>query len=75
MAPDLDPRSAAIRNAAWLVRHYALQRTEAMRLRRAQAIAALGLAVRQAFNETDDFEPLLVAIVDGLRPRPEERPF
>jgi hypothetical protein len=35
----------------------------------------LGLVVRNAFNATDDHAPLLIAIVDGLRPRPEEPPF
>ena len=63
-----------ILNACWMVRHYATQRTPAMRLRRQQAIQSLGLVLREAFASTDDFEPLLVAIVDGLRPK-EERPF
>jgi hypothetical protein len=37
-----------------------------MRLGRAQAIQRLGLAVREAFNSSDDFETLLTALVDGL---------
>jgi hypothetical protein len=61
---------AAIRNAAWMVRHYA--RGGRSNARREQAIQMLGLAVRQAFNSTEDFYPLLVAIVDGLRPRDEQ---
>lgn len=67
--------AAGIRNAAWMVRHYAPKRTPTMRDKRAAAIVALGLAVRLAFNECSDFEALLVAIVDGLRPRPDEQPF
>lgn len=74
MAPDTTRQVAEILNAAWMVRHYALQRTAAMRLRRAQAVQRLGLAVREAFNTSDDFEALLAAVVDGLRPR-DERPF
>lgn len=65
----------AIRHAAYLVRHYGRgARSRIHRSQRAAAIHALGLAVRQAFNESDDFETLLAAIVDGLRPR-EEPPF
>lgn len=63
-----------ILNACWMVRHYGTQRTPAMRLRRRQAIQALGLVLREAFASTDEFEPLLVAIVDGLLPR-DERTF
>lgn len=74
MAPEPWQLESAIRNDAWMVLHYAPQRTPAMRLRRAQAILKLGLTIREAFNKTDNFEPLLVAIVDGLRPR-DERPF
>lgn len=74
MAPDPAALAASILNAAWWVRHYALQRTPAMRRRRAQAVQRLGLTVRDAFNRSEDFEPLLVAIVDGLRPR-DDPPF
>jgi len=61
----------AIRNACFMVRHYP---RPAQRARRAQAILRLGLTVRAAFNSTDDFEPLLAALLDGLRPN-DERPF
>jgi hypothetical protein len=71
---DTAAHVAAILNSAWMVRHYALQRNHAQRLKRAQAIRKLGLEVREAFNSSDDFEPLLAAVVDGLRPR-DERPF
>lgn len=58
-----------------MVRHYARGgRTEFQRDQRAAAIRALGLTCRRAFNTTEDFEPLLAAICDGLRPR-DEQPF
>lgn len=58
-----------------MVRHYARgARTGIQREHRAAAIAKLGETVRHAFNTSDDFEPLLAAICDGLRPR-DEQPF
>jgi hypothetical protein len=63
-------RHSRILNAAYLVRLYP---RPAQRLARAQAIVQLGRACREAFNETEDFEPLFQAIVDGLSPR--ERDF
>jgi len=74
MAPDTATLVAAILNEAWMVRHYALKRTPSQRLRRAQAVLKLGLVVRDAFDHSDDFEPLLGAVVDGLRPR-DNQPF
>ena len=74
MGPDLNELVAGIRNDAWMVLHYSPQRTAAMRLRRSQAILKLGLSVRHAFAVSDDFEPLLAALVDGLKPR-DDRPF
>ena len=74
MAPDTAALVAAILNEAWLVRHYALKRTPSQRLRRAQAVLKLGLVVQDAFSRSDDFEPLLGAVVDGLRPR-DNQPF
>ncbi len=66
---------AAILNSAWMVRHYARGgRLAIQRTQRAQAIQRLGLTVREAFSTSDDFEPLLAAIVDGLRPR-DDPPF
>ena len=35
---------------------------------RAKAIVALGAVVRDAFNKSQDYESLLEAVVDGLRP-------
>lgn len=66
---------AAILNSAWMVRHYARGgRTGVQRLRRQQAILQLGLTVREAFNCSDEFESLLAAVADGLRPR-DDQPF
>lgn len=66
---------AAILNAAWMVRHYARGgRTTITRTKRTEAIRHLGVVVRDALNQSDDFESLLAAVVDGLRPK-EEPPF
>lgn len=66
---------AAILNAAWMVRHYARgARTRINQAERAQAIHELGLLVRDAFDTSNNFEALLTAIVDGLRPK-DEQPF
>lgn len=65
---------ASILNAAYLVRYYGRgARTQIQRLERQQAIQRMGLTVRQAFDDSDDFEALLVAIVDGLVPKEEPR--
>ena len=61
---------AAIHNAAWMVRHYC---RPMQRAQRACAIAELGLIVREAFNASEDFEALLIALLDGLLPREERR--
>ena len=45
-----------------------------MALYRGQAIQKLGIEVRVAFSISDDFEPLLAAVCDGLRPK-DEQPF
>lgn len=75
MAPDLAQLIAAILNAGYMVRHYARGgRTRLHRTQRAQAIQQLGLIVREAFNQSEDFEALLAAVVDALRPR-DEPPF
>lgn len=75
MGPDTASLTAAILNAAWMVRHYARGgRTDIHALQRTQAIQHLGLIVRNAFELSDDYEALLAAIVDGLRPR-DEPPF
>lgn len=60
---------AEIRNSAWMVRHYCRNP-----LKRSQAIQRLGCTVREAFASSDDFEPLLTAVVDGLRPK-DDPPF
>jgi len=58
-----------ILNSAWMVRHYA--RNSDLRQ---QAILRLGLTIRYAFSQSQNFEPLLTAIVDGLHPV-DRRPF
>lgn len=69
---------AAILNAAWMVRHHArggrVTRGSPMAAKRDEAIRQLGVTVRDAFNQCEDFEPLLAAVCDGLRPH-DERPF
>lgn len=66
---------ALILNDAWFVRHYALQRTPTQKIRRDQAVHKLGQTIRDAFTSSDDFEPLLEAILEGLRPTHIQRPF
>lgn len=74
MAPETRNLVAGILNSAWMVRHYDRgSRDGVVYTRRLQAIQMLGLAIRHAFNETDDFEPLLLALLDGLEPREEHR--
>jgi hypothetical protein len=77
MAPDSAELVASLLNAAWMVRHYARGgRSSIQRKERRAAIRKMGLAVRHAFtvSREDQFEPLLAAICDGLRPR-DEQPF
>lgn len=69
--------TAEILNAAWMVRHYARGgRLPSLGCgkRRQAAIRQLGLVVRRAFNESEDFEALLTAVYHGLRPN-EDPPF
>lgn len=78
MAPDTSHLVASILNSAWMVRHYGrggrMSPESPMALQRQQAIQKLGTTVRHAFTISEDFEPLLAAICDGLRPK-EEQPF
>lgn len=72
MRPDALPvLVASILNAGWMVRHYARGTRS---LERKQAIQRMGLTIREAFNRSEDFEPLLIAVVDGLRPK-DDPPF
>lgn len=64
--------AARIRNAAYLVRHY---RRPVQQKQRALAIQELGRACRDAFNHCDDFELVLTAIVEGLKPHDYTPPF
>jgi hypothetical protein len=76
MAPDTGQLVAAILNSAWMVRHYERgARLEILRKERARAIRQMGLAVREAFDRSEDFEPLLLAVLDGLAPRDEHPRF
>lgn len=75
MFRDTATHVAAILNAGYMVRHYARgAKTQTQRLERQQAILHMGLLVREAFERSSDFEALLVAVVDGLRPK-DDPPF
>ncbi len=75
MGPDHAELVAKIYNAAWMVRYYARGgRTTIARAKRSEAIQAMGRAVREAFNASEDFEPLLIAIVTSLS-RSDDPPF
>ena len=64
-----EARLAAILNAAWMVRHYARGgRSSTQRLRRTQAIQLLGGTLLAALSASQDYEPILTALIDGLRP-------
>jgi hypothetical protein len=72
---DTAAHVAAILNAGYMVRHYARgARSATTRLERQQAIQHMGLVVREAFDRSSNFEALLGAVVDGLRPR-DDPPF
>jgi hypothetical protein len=59
-----------------MVRHYERGgRSTILRKERRQAIRKLGLTVRDAFNQSEDFEALLAAIADGARPHDYRPPF
>jgi hypothetical protein len=74
MAPDTGRMVAAILNAAWMVRHYERGgRTSILRKQRQAAIRRMGFTVRETFSSSEDFEPLLLAVLDGLAPRDEQR--
>ena len=68
---DVDLMLAAIRNAGWLVRCYRRGSKE----KRRQALLRMGVTVREAFLKSDDYEKLLQAVVDGLRPKEDDPPF
>jgi hypothetical protein len=57
-----------------MVRHYERGgRSLILRKERQRAIRKMGLAVREAFDSSEDFEPLLAAVLDGLAPKDEPR--
>lgn len=64
---------ARIMNAAYMVRYRNRGiRLESQAAKRAEAIQHMGVVVRDAFQQSDDFETLLTAVVDGLSPRPPD---
>ena len=65
-----------ILNAAWMVRNYSRGYSGLGLHNRQRAINELGRTIRDAFANAkeEDYERLLAAIVDGLRPR-DDRPF
>ena len=65
-----------ILNAAWMVRNYSRGYSGLGLHKRQRAVTALGRIVREVFANAkeEDYERLLAAIVDGLRPK-EDRPF
>jgi hypothetical protein len=66
---------AAILNAGYMVRHHSRGgRSSISRPERSRAILQLGVVVRDAFTNSDDYEALLAAVVDALRPR-DDPPF
>ena len=65
---------SAILNACYVVRHYERgARLSVQRLRRQQAMQKLASTVVEALSTTDDPEPVLTALVDGLCPRHDHR--
>jgi hypothetical protein len=75
MAPDTGMWVAQILNDAYMVRHYVRGgRNGIGKLHREQAVQKLGLTIREAFVSTNDYDSLLAAILDGLRPV-ERMPF
>ncbi len=63
MKTDQAAAIAELYNGAWWLRHY---NRPGKKVERKVSIRALGLAARQAFNQTEEFEPLLRALADGL---------
>ena len=65
-----------ILNAAWMVRNYSRGYSGIGLNNRQRAINQLGRTIRDAFANAkeEDYERLLAAILDGLRPR-DDRPF
>ena len=76
MAPETADLIAAILNDGYMVRSYwrgGRVSGRSKELRR-QAILKLGLTIRAAFNISDDFEALIAAVADAVRPR-DDQPF
>ena len=69
MAADTGEYVARILKDWYMVRYY--QRGG---LRREQAILKLGITIREAFAESNDYRALIAAVLDGGRPK-DERTF
>lgn len=63
MRRDVGDLVSTIYNDCYMVRHY-----ERNKLRRHQAIQKLGATLQFAFSQTDEYEPLIQALLEGLRP-------
>ena len=78
MGPDSGQLVARILNTAYMVRYYArggrVSESSPLRRQRSEAITAMGVAVRDAFNASSDFEALLTAVYHGLAPN-DNPPF
>ena len=72
--PELGELLSQLNNDCYMVRHYHGQRTAARRLRRHQAIQKLVATLMFTFEHTDDYEAVIGAVLDGLRPR-DRPPF
>lgn len=59
--------AADIYNCAWWIRHYNRPGKQA---ERAKAMRGLGLVVYAALERGDDFEPLLLALLDAFGGKP-----
>lgn len=75
MAPDTADLVAAILQDGYMVRNYWRGAKSSIgRIQRQQAILKMGMTIREAFNRSNDFEALIAAVADGVRPK-DEQPF
>ena len=72
---EVDDLVQLLRNDCYMVRQYGGQRNETQRLRRRQAIRKLVATLQYAFKETEDYEAIIAAFLDGLRPLDRPPPF
>lgn len=77
MGPDTAELLGRIANACWWVRYHTRNarrkwQTDKQRL---EAIAQLALILAHGLAVTTDYEAILAALVEGLRPRDVDPPF